>query len=128
MTMNMCILMNMNIYISKDNEAYLRTKDSMSGFINKLIDRERDLESGPRLADGTKGFVIPFTKAKKIQEVRSATAEDKVYIVNGSDPVSRTDAIGLSKTPAKANIVMCKVHGIPLDSRGRCLQKGCKYA
>lgn len=22
----------------------------------------------------------------------------------------------------------CKIHGAPLDSRGRCLQKGCKYA
>jgi hypothetical protein len=23
---------------------------------------------------------------------------------------------------------LCKVHGLPLDARGRCLQKGCKYA
>lgn len=23
---------------------------------------------------------------------------------------------------------LCKVHGVPLDSRGKCLQKGCKYA
>lgn len=23
---------------------------------------------------------------------------------------------------------LCKVHSIPLDSRGKCLQKGCKYA
>lgn len=23
---------------------------------------------------------------------------------------------------------LCKIHGIPLDGRGRCLQKGCKYA
>lgn len=22
----------------------------------------------------------------------------------------------------------CKIHGLPLDERGRCLQKGCKYA
>lgn len=26
------------------------------------------------------------------------------------------------------NSGICKVHGLPLDSRGRCLQKGCKYA
>lgn len=25
-------------------------------------------------------------------------------------------------------IASCKVHGLPLDSRGRCLQKGCKYS
>lgn len=24
--------------------------------------------------------------------------------------------------------VVCKIHGTPLDSRGKCLQKGCKYA
>lgn len=23
---------------------------------------------------------------------------------------------------------LCKDHGTPLDSRGKCLQKGCKYA
>lgn len=23
---------------------------------------------------------------------------------------------------------VCKVHGTPLDSRGKCLQKGCKYS
>jgi hypothetical protein len=23
---------------------------------------------------------------------------------------------------------LCKIHGIALDNRGRCLQKGCKYA
>lgn len=23
---------------------------------------------------------------------------------------------------------LCKVHGLPLDGRGRCLQKGCKFA
>jgi hypothetical protein len=23
---------------------------------------------------------------------------------------------------------LCKIHALPLDSRGRCLQKGCKYA
>lgn len=23
---------------------------------------------------------------------------------------------------------LCKIHGLPLDDRDRCLQKGCKYA
>lgn len=23
---------------------------------------------------------------------------------------------------------LCKIHGTPLDDRGRCMQKGCKYA
>lgn len=42
------------------------------------------------------------------------------------------------KTPKDAETVLdqfktfskgvCKIHGIPLDSRGKCLQKGCKFA
>lgn len=28
----------------------------------------------------------------------------------------------------KAQGDLCKIHGIPLDARGKCLQKGCKYA
>jgi hypothetical protein len=27
-----------------------------------------------------------------------------------------------------SNKVTCKIHGIPLDDRGRCMQKGCKYS
>lgn len=23
---------------------------------------------------------------------------------------------------------VCKIHGLPLDGRGRCMQKGCKYS
>lgn len=34
-----------------------------------------------------------------------------------------------AETPiSRGNNGMCKVHGLPLDSRGRCLQKGCKYS
>lgn len=42
------------------------------------------------------------------------------------------------KTPAEAQAIVknvasyegpvCKIHGTPLDARGKCLQKGCKYA
>lgn len=28
----------------------------------------------------------------------------------------------------ESNVKLCKIHGTPLDSRGKCLQKGCKYA
>lgn len=37
--MNMTMYtMNMNIYISKENEKWLRTEDSMSGLINRLLE------------------------------------------------------------------------------------------
>lgn len=42
MYMNMCIIMCMNIYISKANEGFLRSKgSSMSGLVNSLLDKER---------------------------------------------------------------------------------------
>lgn len=28
----------------------------------------------------------------------------------------------------RTNLKHCKVHGLPLDNRSRCLQKGCKYS
>lgn len=41
--MFMCILMYMNIYISKENEAYIRSlKGSMSGYINFLITVDKE--------------------------------------------------------------------------------------
>lgn len=45
-------------------------------------------------------------------------------------PVSMAEAAkyqGISLLKPKSSKV-CKVHGLGLDSRGRCLQKGCKFA
>ena len=42
MYMNICTLIDMNIYISKANEDWLRIqKGSMSGIINKFLDEAR---------------------------------------------------------------------------------------
>lgn len=30
--------------------------------------------------------------------------------------------------PERLSNGICKIHSIPLDNRGKCLQKGCKYA
>lgn len=38
MYMNMCIVINMNIYIRPDLETLLRQEGSMSGLINKLLE------------------------------------------------------------------------------------------
>ena len=43
MYMNMCIVMYMNIYITKANEEWLRKQDkSMSGIINEALEKLRD--------------------------------------------------------------------------------------
>ena len=33
-----------------------------------------------------------------------------------------------NKLKETIGVKLCKVHGLPLDGRGRCLQKGCKYS
>lgn len=98
--------MNMNIYITKDNEKYLRTvKPSMSGYINGLIEVERGLS--PALL--------------KPEEYPSIINLEGVYDEKGEPKI-----VTLSNQQLSNGI--CKEHKVPLDSRGRCLQKGCKYA
>lgn len=36
----------MNIYITKDNEEFLRKQDSMSGLVNQLLDEARAMDVG----------------------------------------------------------------------------------
>ncbi len=47
-----------------------------------------------------------------------------------AEPIVRVMAGEKVRVFAKVNpkYPVCKVHGTPLDSRGKCLQKGCKYA
>ena len=58
---------------------------------------------------------------------------DKPYVMERVDPEVRVKAIlELSRQQNNPRftgaIKSCKVHGIPLDDRGRCMQKGCKYS
>jgi len=58
---------------------------------------------------------------------------DKPWVVEQLDPEVRIKAMmELSKQQNNPRftgaIKSCKVHGIPLDDRKRCMQKGCKYA
>lgn len=124
MYMNMRILMNMNIYITKDNEEHLRTvKPSMSGYINGLIELDR----------GVKPFIRDEHTHEHVQNIKKNV--DGTLSVKDSNKPFRSQII---KTPADAldrvkgvfgeAKELCKVHGTPLDARGKCLQKGCKYA
>lgn len=66
MTMTMCIVMTMNIYISSDNKKALKElKDkghSMSGLVNHLLDKWRKSGKIPSLpTDGVKTIVIDST-------------------------------------------------------------------
>ena len=56
---------------------------------------------------------------------------------NDSDKIPRVESYSSNFKPVKTpvntttaapSIKFCKIHGIPLDNRGKCLQKGCKYS
>lgn len=49
------------------------------------------------------------------------------FTINAPEEVVKI-AKSLNLSPHRDSNGLCKVHGIPLDSRGKCLQKGCKYA
>lgn len=83
----MYIVMNMNIYISKENEAYLRTlQGSMSGYINGLIvmDKAEAKEVRQHVVDeGVKlGKIksVPTPSPQSPAEEQKITEQlDKVY-------------------------------------------------
>lgn len=81
---------------------------------------------------------LPKTIIETAQDGRTATIgqlPNKTFGIKVTKPKKKPKVI---KTPQDAEatiasiklptINLCKIHGVPLDSQGKCLQKGCKYA
>lgn len=99
--MNMTIIIYMNIYITKDNEEFLKsiTEGSMSGIINKLLNNYRK-GNGPDLFPKR----IPKPKIiNSVQDVKNIFPE------------------------AKAQKFCKEGHPVP-EGRTKCLGKGCRYS
>jgi len=101
--------MRVNIYIRKNNEELWDSIKDKSGFVNGLLVKEK---LGDKVGHETIGKAQDEVKAK----MQSGA-------INTLDDVRQAVAKIVS-TSAK----LCKIHGTPLDSRGKCLQKGCKYS
>lgn len=74
-----------------------------------------------------KGLVGKSVADKEVKQVRVKTAK---VIKTVAEAQASIDA-KLDKLVDKGNKTLeklCPVHRTPLDSRGKCLQKGCKYA
>ena len=67
--------------------------------------------------------VLIQNKPIKIPEV--STSESRSAVMRPSAGTLPSADTRPSTRGAKG---LCKIHGNPLDSRGRCLTKGCKYA
>lgn len=63
--------------------------------------------------------VVIVTSNKNIKKGQPVVAKD---VKGKPDGKTRLASKGAGKES------LCPQHGIPLDNRGRCLQKGCKYA
>lgn len=100
---------NIHIRQGEDWETYQRIKDRPKS-VHTWMEAERILQSS---AEAERKRLTPIPKdIKVIKSVGQATAA--------------TVAAVLAK-PADG-VKLCKIHQTPLDNRGKCLQKGCKYA
>lgn len=124
--MLMRIIMTMNIYITKDNEKYLRNMKnennfSMSGLINDLIFHAREVRGDIAAAPTQEEFETKLVEPKKIAEKPTTvikTPEQAAKIVQ-----TVSGGMGGAK-----GMSFCKEgHPIP-EGRTKCLGKGCKYS
>lgn len=76
--------------------------------------------------------VIPMTAESDVIPMADEPIEGMRIPPMQQIVVSKDLANKIKKTPpgglARFEGPICKVHGFPLDSRGKCLQKGCEYA
>lgn len=84
-----------------------------------VISRGSELYQLVALVDGPIGGSIMVSTPKGIEHKAnlSAVGVKKMFSNQAEDMSNKRLLNGL-----------CKVHDLPLDDRGRCLQKGCKYA
>ena len=117
-------------------------RQSMKRYFREVVEGEElFIENGMVLFQlvflpfGRKVKEISPTIISKTTPVVKPLPED-VTIVSSSDvPQSKENfdkgniyQLKAVKTSDPTKQAVCKIHGTPLDFRGRCLQKGCKYA
>lgn len=70
-------------------------------------------------------YIVAVRERKEIKKIMKPFLENmkKTTVISSSDVPMTKENPGQLK-----EVAVCKIHGIPLDARGRCLQKGCKYA
>lgn len=113
MNMNMYIVMYMNIYISEDNQKYLRTLDqSMSGLINKLLN---DYRRGKKIPEES---VIKMENSSRMESssmVEQRTVNPKVAGSSPASPAIHVDATKVESIPQPVDAEDCPRHHVPKD-------------
>jgi hypothetical protein len=114
MYMNMCILIDMHIYLTKTNQDSLENEPSKSGLINRLLadyyNKRIEVEVDPNVPPGIM-YGIPKRNSGKIIKTPKDVGEALKPLVDDRTQVT----------------YLCK-NGHISDENGKCLQKGCKHA
>lgn len=119
MSIIMSIIMTMNIYITRENEEWLRKQSSMSGVINRLLNEARGGSSqsvGSRLTDKEMLSNLKRTFGGTTVQPPSPVEKELLDSLPRDLPITTANKI-------KSN-GLCKKHGTPLTPTGQCLQKG----
>lgn len=68
--------------------------------------------------------------AQRVKEIDQEIIQPKVntQIAHADKVADLLNIPGVQRASELPPAKLCKIHGIPLDDRGRCMQKGCKYA
>lgn len=112
--------------------AYLRTEedketwaklDNKTEWLHNQLQNIRDLRGHANLTDAYVGNG-DFAGIKTV-DPHTLSPGTKLY-PPGITKIPGGGEVAVSKSRITNGI--CKLHGTPLDSRGKCLQKGCKYA
>ena len=142
--------MQITIYVNKRNAELFGLETGKSKLINNLLERHYfDTDTVP--VDGGKTQEGVLENIKAVQSALDSAKTPSVgrYVatpdgrIHGptKDPVNEPTPAKpiVHKVEAKEPLemihtffpkakVLCKIHGIPMTTQGKCLQKGCKYA
>lgn len=132
------------VYIREDDLDKWKALEKKSEFIHTALNKEM----GGFMLDGQRVNELPSYVANTVKTpkpgFKKATSDDLNQKALGDTfyGVDIYDTSKVLKTPKDAEkavgnltisagfepVKLCKIHGTPLDSRGKCLQKGCKYS
>lgn len=94
-------------------------------------------DNGPQPEDwvSKKGFAVPTKNPRTVNEVEIKDPDLFLDATKGTAVTTQVPSYGSPGSmhankaqQADSKAKMCKVHGTPLTEKGKCLQKGCKYA
>lgn len=115
---------NVTTYIRKDDmELWLACPNKAELIHNAL--------HPVQLPEGNPYSRLTVSEHKKYSKAAEELLPKRQYIrediINAPEEVVEI-AKTLNLSPDRGSNGICKVHHTPLDNRGKCLQKGCRYA